>query len=258
MRLFRAWFRLAALTTWSATGLVFYLAAAGVTLGLARLRRPVRRLVFQSWARGVEWILGVRVDPLGLPPKAPFLLVANHLSYLDVVILAARLEAVFVAKQEVANWPVIGRLASLMDTIFVDRNAPRDTIRVMGRLEAAVTAGDGVVLFAEATSSPGSDVLPFRPALLEWAARHEHPVYHASLSYRTPAGSAPAHLAVCWWGDMTFGSHLVSLAALPTIHATVVFGEEPIQESDRRRLAEQLHQAVRERFVPVVTNLQEV
>ncbi len=145
-----------------------------------------------------------------------------------------------------------------MDTIFVDRNAPRDTIRVMARLEAALAAGDGVVLFAEATSSAGSDVLPFRPALLEWAARHEHPVYHASLSYRTPEGSAPAHLAVCWWGDMTFGSHLVSLAALPRIHATVVFGEEPIQESDRRRLAEQLHQAVRERFVPVVTKLQEV
>ena len=258
MRLFRAWFRLAALTIWTTTGLVVYLAAIGITLGIARLRRPARRRVFQSWARGVEWILGVRVDPLGVPPRAPFLLVANHLSYLDVVILAARLEAVFVAKHEVAKWPVIGRLASLMDTIFVDRNAPRDTIRVMGRLEAAVTAGDGVVLFAEATSSPGSDVLPFRPALLEWAARHEHPVYHASLSYRTPESSAPAHLAVCWWGDMTFGSHLVSLAALPTIHATVVFGEEPIQESDRRRLAEQLHQAVRERFVPVVTNLQEV
>ncbi|HSR92782.1 MAG TPA: lysophospholipid acyltransferase family protein [Gemmatimonadales bacterium] len=258
MRLLRAWFRLAALTIWTTAGLVVYLAAVGITLGIARLRLPVRRRVFRSWARGVEWILGVRVDPLGVPPRAPFLLVANHLSYLDVVILAARLEAVFVAKQEVAKWPVIGLLASVMDTIFVDRNAPRDTIRVMGRLEAAVTAGDGVVLFAEATSSPGSDVLPFRPALLEWAARHEHPVYHASLSYRTRESSPPAHLAVCWWGDMTFGSHLVSLAALPTIHATVVFGEEPIQESDRRRLAEQLHQAVRERFVPVVTNLQEV
>ena len=90
---------------------------------------------------------------------------------------------------------MIGGLAILMGTIFVDRNAPRDTIRVMGRLEAAVAAGDGVVLFAEATSSPGSDVLPFRPALLEWAARDEHPVYYASLSYRTPEGSAPAHLA---------------------------------------------------------------
>lgn len=131
MRLLRAWSRLAALTIWTTTGLLVYLAAVGITIGIARLRRPVRRRVFRSWARGVEWILGVRVDPLGLPPKAPFLLVANHLSYLDVVILAARLEAVFVAKQEVANWPVIGRLASLMDTIFVDRNAPRDTIRVM-------------------------------------------------------------------------------------------------------------------------------
>jgi hypothetical protein len=57
---------------------------------------------------------------------------------------------------------------------------------------------------------------------------------------------------------MTFGSHLVSLAALPRIDATVVFGEVPIQESDRRRLAQQLHQAVRERFVPVVRNPQEV
>ncbi|HEU5153710.1 MAG TPA: lysophospholipid acyltransferase family protein [Gemmatimonadales bacterium] len=258
MRLFRSWLRLALLIIWSATGLVAYLAGVCLTLGIARLRRPVRRGVFGSWARGVERILSVRVDPIGLPPKAPFFLVANHLSYLDVVILAARLEAVFVAKQEVADWPVLGGLASLMDTIFVDRNAPRDAIRVMGRLEAAVAAGDGVVLFAEATSSPGSDVLPFRPALLEWAARHEYPVYHASLSYRTPEGSAPAHLAVCWWGDMTFGSHLVSLAALPRIHATVAFGEEPIKETDRRRLAEQLHEAVRERFVPVVTNLQEV
>ena len=258
MRLFRAWLRLAGLIIWTAIGLVLYLAAVGVTLGIVRWRRGARRGVFRSWARGVERILNVQVDPIGLPPEAPFLLVANHLSYLDVVILAARLEAVFVAKKEVARWPVIGILTRLMDTIFVDRTAPRDAIRVMGRLEAAVAAKDGVVLFAEATSSPGSEVLPFRPALLEWAARHEYPVYHASLSYRTPEGSPPAHLAVCWWGDMTFGSHLLSLAGLPRISATVVFGEEPIQESDRRRLAEQLHQAVRERFVPVVTNLQEV
>ncbi|HEY7027992.1 MAG TPA: lysophospholipid acyltransferase family protein [Gemmatimonadales bacterium] len=258
MGLLRSWLRLAGLIIWSGTGCVVYLAAVCLTLGIARQRRVVRRRVFQTWARGVERILGVRVDPVGLPPEAPFLLVANHLSYLDVVILAARLEAVFVAKQEVEKWPVIGLLARLMDTIFVDRNAPRDTIRVMGRLEAAVEAEDGVVLFVEATSSPGSDVLPFRPALLEWAARHEYPVYHASLSYRTPEGSAPAHLAVCWWGDMTFGSHLVALAALPGISATIVFGEAPIQESDRRRLAEQLHQAVREHFVPVVPNPQEV
>jgi 1-acyl-sn-glycerol-3-phosphate acyltransferase len=258
MRSFRAWLRLVALSIWSAMGLAAYLAGAALTVGIGRLRRPVRRRVFQSWARGVERILGVQVDRGGLPPSAPFLLVANHLSYLDVVLLAARLRTVFVAKLEVRGWPVIGHLAVLMDTIFVDRSAPRDAIRVMGRLEEAMAAGDGVVLFAEATSSDGSDVLPFRPALLEWAARHEPPVYHASLSYRTPEGAAPAHLAVCRWGDMTFGSHLVSHAAPPLIQATVVFGEEPIQESDRRRLAEQLHQAVRERFVPVVTKLQEV
>jgi 1-acyl-sn-glycerol-3-phosphate acyltransferase len=209
--------------------------------------------VFGTWARGVERILAVEVELHGFVPHPPCILVANHLSYLDIVLLASRLDAVFVAKREVRGWPVIGLLAAAMDSIFIDRTAARDAFRAMPRLSAALAAGDGVVLFLEATSSEGADVLPFRPAMLEWAARNGQPVYHASLSYRTPPGSEPAHLAVCWWGDMTFGSHLVSLAELPSIHARLAFGGEPIQESDRRRLAERLHHAVRERFVPVIT-----
>jgi 1-acyl-sn-glycerol-3-phosphate acyltransferase len=215
-------------------------------------RRRIRAGAFRRWSRGVLRLLGVELKVEGTPPAAPFLMVANHLSYLDIVVLASQMDAVFVAKREVRTWPVIGFLAALMDTIFIDRTAPRDTVRVMERLERAIQQGDGVVLFAEATSSEGRGVLPFRSALLAWAARAAQPVHHASLSYRTPEGAVPAHLAVCWWGEMTFGPHVAALATLPRIYATVAFGAEPIQELDRKRLAERLHEAVRQRFVPVI------
>ncbi len=158
----------------------------------------------------------------------------------------------FVAKREVRSWPVVGLLAASVGTIFIDRTLKRDAVRVLDALAGAIADGDGVVVFAEATSSPGEAVLPFRPALLEWAARTGHPVHHASLGYRTPAPSVPAHLSVCWWGDMTFGRHLVALCRLPGIEATLRFGEAPIAERNRKQLADRLHQAVSARFTPVV------
>ena len=71
------------------------------------------------------------------------------------------------------------------------------------------------------------------------------------MSYRTPPGSVPAQLSVCWWGDMTFGKHLVGMLGLPEIRATLSFGEERILERDRKILAERLHYAVEAQFQPV-------
>ena len=88
--------------------------------------------------------------------------------------------------------------------------------------------------------------------MLESAAKAGIPVSYASLSYRTPPGSAPAHEAVCWWGDMPFGKHVLELLGLPEIRATLSFGEEPIREKDRKILAEQLQYAVAQQFQPVV------
>lgn len=189
----------------------------------------------------------------GAAPAAPFFLVSNHLSYLDIVIYAALGPARFVAKREVRGWPGVGFLAWAMATIFIDRRSGRDTVRALEDLAGAVADGDGVVLFAEATSTAGQAVLPFRPALLEWAARTGHPVHFASLTYRTPPGGPTADLAVCWWGDMTFGSHLVDLCRLPWIEATVRYGREPIEDTDRKRLADRLHRAVAAQFIPVAT-----
>jgi 1-acyl-sn-glycerol-3-phosphate acyltransferase len=235
---------LAALLTWAAGTLLLF--------PFRRGRQSVRRVVLRRWALGVTRILGVRIAVEGPVPLPPFYLVSNHLSYLDIVVYGAVMPARFVAKQEVRNWPVVGFLARTMGTIFIDRTVKRDVVRVIDDLAGAVADGDGVVMFAEATSSPGQMVLPFRPALLEWAARSGQPVHYASLAYRTPADGPPAHLAVCWWGEMTFGRHLVALSRLPWIEATVRHGAGPIAEPDRKRLAERLHQAVSAQFIPVV------
>jgi 1-acyl-sn-glycerol-3-phosphate acyltransferase len=248
----RAQLRLVALAGWSAVWFLTWATLTVLTLPWVAARRAVRRGVFRRWAHGVARLVGLSIRVEGTAPSAPFFLVSNHLSYLDIITFAAVIPARFVAKREVRDWPVIGVLAATMATIFVDRTQKRDAIRVLDAIARAVSEGDGVVLFAEATSSAGEVVLPFRSALLEWPARTGQPVYHASVSYRTPAASAPAHLSVCWWGDMTFGSHLVDLCRLPSIEATLRFGETPIAADDRKQLAELLHQAVSARFTPVV------
>jgi len=213
------------------------------------LRRRFRTSTFRIWSRFVVKTLGLSVEVLGLPPRPPFLLVSNHLGYLDIPLLATELPGRFVAKSEVRGWPVIGLLASSVSTIFVDRTRRRDVVRVSGSIRQAVAEGDGVVLFPEGTSTAGHDVAPFRSALLAEAAEAGIPVHYAGLRYRTPPGEPPAEEAVCWWGDMTFTPHFLRLLTLSSIEATVVFGDEPILSRSRKTLAVRLNDAVR-RLLP--------
>lgn len=245
--------RLTGLALWTGTGLALWAVGRVLLLPAPSRYRGFRRRMLQGWSRGVCRLLGIRVRVTGMVPRPPFFLVSNHLSYLDIVVFAAHTPCRFVAKREVGTWPGLGMLARIMETIFIDRTVRRDALRALSQVDRAMQDGDGIVLFAEATSTAGQSVLPFRPALLEWAARTGQPVHYASVSYRTPDGCPPAHLAVCWWGEMTFGRHLAALARLPRIDASLHFGPAPIAGRDRKQLAGQLHEAVRAQFVPVVT-----
>lgn len=252
----RALLRQSGLALW--TAVCFGAVAAGWTVaGVAPAAwRAHRRRVLRRWARGAAWLLGMRVEVSGIPPEPPFLLVANHLSYVDVILLGGHAPGLFVAKREVRGWPVWGLLAAAIDTIFVDRENRRDTVRVAEQIGAAIARGEGVVLFAEGTSTPGDGVLPLRPALLEAAAREGWPVRYASLSYRVPDGEPPAHLSVCWWGTMEFGPHFAALCGLPAFTGTLAFGPDAILERNRKVLAQKLHQAIERQFTPVVTREQ--
>ena len=187
----------------------------------------------QRWSRSALRVIGGRVTCEGSPPDRPFLLVANHLSYVDVAVLGSVAPAVFVAKSEVAHWPIIGPLTRHAETIFVDRARQRSIPRALDRIDQLLNDGDGVIVFPEGTSSPGAEVLPFTSPLLAGASRRGFPVSYATLSYATDPGEMPAHLSVCWWGDMTLVGHIVHLLALKRFRATVVFGDEPLTDSNR-------------------------
>lgn len=244
MRPLRQALRAAALLFVTGKLLLLYACAAPFTAGRAERRRRLQAFVLRTWGRAVLAVLSVEVEEVGSAPDGPFLLVANHVSYLDVPLLASRLDAVFVAKAEVERWPLVGAACRRMGTLFVDRERPRDALRVLGEIEALLAAGVSVVLFPEATSTDGAAVAPFRSPLLAAAARSGTGVAWAALGYATPSGEPAARRAVCWWGDMPFTPHLLRLLALPRIHARLRFGDERIADGDRKRLAHRLHEAV--------------
>jgi 1-acyl-sn-glycerol-3-phosphate acyltransferase len=251
MRWMRAIFRLVAIVLVTSFVCLKWAIAAAFAFWSPRLRQKVRHLVFQSWSWLMLRVLGARVVVRGAPPARPFFLVSNHLSYLDIPVLASQAPGVFVAKKEIRSWPVIGFLCACMGTIFIDRTSRRDIPRVLERLEREMSFGEGVMIFPEGTSSNGTSILPFRPPLLEAAAASDVPVSCAALRYATPANSPPARLAVCWWGGMGFPGHLLRLLTLPGFTAEISFGEETVFEKNRKLLAEELWRQVDLLFVPV-------
>jgi len=211
----------------------------------ARARR--RAVVFGVWARASAFVLGMRLVSKGRAPHGAFMLVANHLSYVDVLAVAARTEAVFVARADLSSWPVLGRLSRAVGTLFADRDRRRSIPATIEEIAAALRRGQGVVLFPEGTTTGGDNVLPFRPPLLEAAARATIPVHQAVIRYRTLPGSSPASEAICWWGDMTFWRHLIRMMALPGFAARIVFEDEPVMGRDRKELARELWTGIRHR-----------
>lgn len=246
-----AW-RLLAIAAVTAVFYPLWLLGSMLTFASPPLRLRWRAFCFRYWSRSLLAALNGRVEVRGAPPEPPFFLVANHLSYIDVLVLAGEVDAVFVAKSEVAGWPILGRLCRSIGTLFIDRNLRRDVPRVIAEIDRLLAAGRGVVLFPEGTSTAGVEVGPFRPALLEPAARAGYPVSWASLTYSTPEGAPPAHLAICWWSDIEFPRHLLGLLGLSGFTARLTFGDGTVQESDRKLLAERLRAEIGRRFTPVV------
>ncbi len=195
-------------------------------------------------------IMGLRVEVEGEAPQGRFYLVANHVSYVDIVLLASLIPAAFVAKADLARWPILGWMFLSADTIFIDRGRKRDLLRVMKRVQKCLDRELGVLVFPEGTSSKGEEVLRFKPSLLQLAAERGHAVHYATLSYRAP-GRRPAHQMVCWWDDTPFVRHLLRLLGLPYFEASVRFGNEPIHAGDRKQLAQQLRSAMAASFTPM-------
>jgi lyso-ornithine lipid O-acyltransferase len=170
------------------------------------------------------------------------LLVCNHLSYLDILVLSALAPCVFVAKREVKDWLVFGWFARLAGTVFVQREQRAQAFQTVDKIEAALQTGAVVVLFPEGTSSGGETVLPFKSSLLEPAARQTHSLTAGLLQYGLGDGDVSEE--VCYWKDMTLVPHLINLCSKRAVQASVHFNHLREGNADRKQLARQLHAEV--------------
>jgi 1-acyl-sn-glycerol-3-phosphate acyltransferase len=182
--------------------------------------------------------LNVEVDTHGPIPTSG-LLVSNHLSYLDVLVLGALTPATFVAKREVKHWPVFGWFAALAGTVFVNRERRIQTGQAAKAIEAVLDRGQLIVLFPEGTSSDGTAVLPFKSSLLGPATKTICPLFAGVLQYEINDGDVGEE--VCYWKDMTFFPHLLNLLTKSHIVARVRLLPVKRTTTCRKALARQLH-----------------
>lgn len=210
-----------------------------------------RQVIFGMWTKSFVAISNMQIEVTGPLPKPPFFLVTNHLSYTDIAAIRAVLPGIFVAKQDIESWFLAGRICRDMGTIFIDRENRRDIPRAGELIIERLEQGEGVVVFPEGTSTKGETVLPFNSSFFEFAAKARIPVSYAAIGYRTPDGELPAHLAACWWEDISFMKHLWRLFKTREYTATIAFGDAPIIDPDRKKLARELHERVLKIFVPV-------
>jgi 1-acyl-sn-glycerol-3-phosphate acyltransferase len=210
-----------------------------------RLGPHARQARVQVWARRMLRILGIGLTVRGEPPAhGPLLLVANHLSWLDILVIHAARHCRFVAKSEVRHWPLIGTLATGAGTLYIERAKRRDAMRVVHHMAESLKAGDIVAVFPEGTTGDGTALLPFHANLIQAAVSAHAPVLPLALRYVERRGGADSR-GPLYLGDDTLVASLWRTVAAPPFDAVVTFGaaQEP-QGRDRRAWAADLQRAV--------------
>ena len=189
---------------------------------------------------------GLRRLQIGVSAHGDFpargLLVSNHLSYLDILVYSSLSPCVFVSKKEVRRWPIFGLMACMAGTVFIDRARSSDARRVNSEMHHALGLGAVVILFPEGTSSDGTSVLPFRPALFEGPISAGESITPAHLRYEVSDGSPETD--VCYWGEMTFFPHLLRLLSRRGVRATIRFAPKASKFDDRKAAAQETREMV--------------
>lgn len=210
---------------------------AAIMFAVMRLRGRVSPQQRAEWLQGVCGRtlrrVAVEVRYEGEIPSGG-LIVANHLSYADILALSSLTPCAFIAKKQVRSWPIFGWIAATAGTLFVDRERKMETAAFNQQLDEALRSGLRVVLFPEGTSSDGSTVLPFRPPLFEPAIASAVAITPAWIGYEASSGSVAND--ICYWGNMTLVPHLFRLFAIRKVSAKIRFGE-PIRGMQERKLA---------------------
>jgi 1-acyl-sn-glycerol-3-phosphate acyltransferase len=218
---------------------------ATILLRFPRMSEQQRHARVQAWALKMLTVLGIRLELRGRPPAGgPVLLVANHISWLDILVMHAARHCRFVSKSDVRRWPLIGALATGAGTLYIERQSRRDAMRVVHHMAASLKRGEVLAVFPEGTTSNGVALLPFHGNLIQAAISADAPVQPVALSF-IDTQTRSVSLAPCYIDDDTLVASLWRTLTAPAITAVVHYGEpQAAQGRDRRTWAAQLRSAV--------------
>lgn len=219
------------------------------------------------WHHLVTRVLGIRIHVHGqMATQRPLLIASNHISWTDIMVLGSLADLHFIAKLEVGSWPLLGRLAKLQRTVFVDRGARRKAGAQVGEIASRISDGDPMVLFPEGSTGDGNVLLPFKSTLFAAAASAmngeggEPPVIQPVAIVYTRLHGLPMGRAlrphIAWIGDQTLVPHLTSLLRTGAVDVEVHFGT-PISVGpglSRKHLARDVEQQVRTMMAAALRN----
>ena len=216
-----------------------------ILLLFPRISPEQRQLRTQVWSLGMLRRLRIDLIVKGNPAlNGPLMLVANHMSWLDITALHAARFCRFISKADIKKWPFIGTLASGIGTLFIERESRRDAMRVVQHMTASLQAGDVLGVFPEGTTTDGTALLPFHANLFQAAIAANAPIQPVALQFiDTTTGQRSA--APCYVGDDTLAESVWRTLMTPNIAVVISFGEPQLAEGrDRRAWAKDLQQAV--------------
>lgn len=200
----------------------------------------------RRWSRRLLRICGVELELMGAVPETRrgAMVVANHISWLDIFVIHSWYPARFVAKSEIRGWPVVGWLCEKTGTLFIERGRKRDAHRVLHDITDCMLQGDRVCVFPEGTTSDGTDLLPFHANLMQAPLSGGLPVLPVALVY-VDAATGQRTTAPAYIGEMTLLQTLDAILRAPPMRAQLRFAEA-LQGNDasRRLLAERAREAI--------------
>lgn len=215
-----------------------------VLLLFPRANRAARHAHIQRWARRLLEVAGITLEVEGSFHAGATLLAANHVSWLDIVVIHAVCpRARFVSKADVKHWPLLWRLVDAADTLYIERGRKRDAMRVVHQMAEALQQGHMVAVFPEGTTSDGRSLLPFHANLLQAAIATGTPVQPVALRFSEPGHAVSP--AAAYTGDTTLVESVWRVASAQGLKATVRV-RPPLgsRHADRRRLAEHLREEI--------------